>query len=53
MVENRAADREVLTEVQGAVLVITLNRPEAKNAATAAMAEQMAADAAATEKADV
>ncbi|GAA4478529.1 crotonase/enoyl-CoA hydratase family protein [Enteractinococcus fodinae] len=42
MVENRAADREVLTEVQGSVLVITLNRPEAKNAATAAMAEQMA-----------
>src|SRR5690625_2051903 len=42
MVENRAADREVLTEVQGAVLVITLNRPETKNAATAAMAEQMA-----------
>lgn len=33
---------EVLTEVRGNVLVITLNRPEAKNAATAEMARLMA-----------
>ena len=33
---------EVLTEVQGNVLVITLNRPEAKNAATQNMAQMMA-----------
>ncbi|WP_349826925.1 crotonase/enoyl-CoA hydratase family protein [Brevibacterium litoralis] len=32
---------EVLTEVDGHVLVITLNRPAAKNAANAAMAQQM------------
>lgn len=33
---------EVLAETRGNVLVITLNRPAAKNAATAAMAESMA-----------
>ncbi|GAA2003477.1 crotonase/enoyl-CoA hydratase family protein [Brevibacterium samyangense] len=32
---------EVLTEIDGNVLVITLNRPKAKNAANAAMAQQM------------
>lgn len=42
MADNTTADQEVLTEVQGSVLIITLNRPEAKNAATAAMAQQMA-----------
>lgn len=45
MTENTApdaAEAEVLTEVRGQVLVITLNRPKAKNAATAAMAAQMA-----------
>ena len=38
--ESQAA--EVLTEVDGNVLVITLNRPEAKNAATQNMAQTMA-----------
>jgi enoyl-CoA hydratase len=35
-------DAEVLREVRGRVLIITLNRPAAKNAATEAMAHQMA-----------
>ena len=34
---------EVLTEVKGNVLVITLNRPEAKNAANKALADGVAA----------
>lgn len=34
---------EVLTEVRGNVLIITINRPEAKNAATKAVAEGIAA----------
>ncbi|WP_029089548.1 crotonase/enoyl-CoA hydratase family protein [Brevibacterium album] len=38
-----AENAEVLTEVRGNVLVITLNRPQAKNAANAAMAQQMVA----------
>ncbi|WP_291797164.1 crotonase/enoyl-CoA hydratase family protein [Brevibacterium sp.] len=41
--ENAATEAEVLTEVRGNVLVITLNRPKAKNAANAAMAQQMVA----------
>jgi enoyl-CoA hydratase len=32
----------ILTEVRDAILIITLNRPEAKNAVTAAMAQAMA-----------
>jgi enoyl-CoA hydratase len=34
---------EVLTEVRGGILIITLNRPEAKNAANRALAEGVAA----------
>ena len=34
---------EVLTEVRDGVLIITLNRPEAKNAANRALAEGVAA----------
>ena len=37
-----AGSAPLLTEVRGEVLVITLNRPEAKNAATLRMAELMA-----------
>lgn len=37
------AGNEVLTEVRDGVLVITLNRPEAKNAANRALAEGLAA----------
>ena len=33
----------VLTEVRGNVLIVTLNRPEAKNAANKALAEGVAA----------
>lgn len=36
------AEDEVLTEVRGQVLIITLNRPKAKNAATQNMAQKMA-----------
>ncbi len=34
---------EVLTEIRDGVLIVTLNRPEAKNAANKALAEQVAA----------
>lgn len=34
---------EVLTEIRGGILIVTLNRPEAKNAANRALSEQMAA----------
>ena len=37
------SDPEVLTERAGPVLVVTLNRPEAKNAVNVAVAEQLAA----------
>ncbi|MEM6300190.1 MAG: crotonase/enoyl-CoA hydratase family protein [Pseudomonadota bacterium] len=37
------ADNEVLTERDGSVLIITLNRPEARNAANRALAEGVAA----------
>ena len=33
----------VLTEVRGNILIVTLNRPEAKNAANKALAEGVAA----------
>ena len=36
-------ENPVLTEVRGNVLIVTLNRPEAKNAANKALAEQVAA----------
>lgn len=42
MSENQETQAEVLTEVRGNVLIITLNRPEAKNAASQAMAQRMA-----------
>ena len=42
MSENQETQAEVLTEVRGNVLIITLNRPQAKNAASQAMAQQMA-----------
>ena len=42
MSENQEMQDEVLTEVRGNVLIITLNRPEAKNAASQAMAQKMA-----------
>jgi len=42
MSENQETQDEVLTEVRGNVLIITLNRPEAKNAASQAMAQKMA-----------
>ena len=32
-------EQQVLTEVQGNVLIVTINRPEAKNAMTKAAAE--------------
>jgi enoyl-CoA hydratase len=34
---------EVLTEIRGGILIVTLNRPEAKNAATKALSEGVAA----------
>ena len=34
---------EILTEIRGGILIVTLNRPEAKNAANRALSEQMAA----------
>ncbi len=40
---DTAAAPEVLTEVRDGVLIITLNRPEAKNAANRALAEGVAA----------
>lgn len=40
--QNTEAAPELLTEVRDNVLVLTLNRPEAKNAATKRMAELMA-----------
>ena len=32
-------EQQVLTEVQGNVLIVTINRPEAKNAMNAAVAQ--------------
>ncbi|GAA4284342.1 crotonase/enoyl-CoA hydratase family protein [Brevibacterium daeguense] len=40
--ETTTVQDEVLTEVRGQVLIITLNRPKAKNAATENMAKKMA-----------
>jgi enoyl-CoA hydratase len=42
MTETTTIQEEVLTEVRGQVLIITLNRPKAKNAATENMAKKMA-----------
>lgn len=41
-VQETSVDSEVLTETRGNVLIITMNRPAAKNAATEAMAKDMA-----------
>ncbi|MCC6941310.1 MAG: enoyl-CoA hydratase, partial [Novosphingobium sp.] len=37
------SDAEVLTEVEGNVLIVTINRPAAKNAVNRAVAEGVAA----------
>lgn len=42
MTESTATTPQVLTEKRGAILLITLNRPHAKNAATEQMARDMA-----------
>lgn len=40
---SEAEENPVLTEVRGNVLIVTLNRPEAKNAANLALAQGVAA----------
>jgi enoyl-CoA hydratase len=43
MTEESSADDAVLTEKRGRILIITINRPEAKNAANAAVSHGLAA----------